>query len=70
MIQIDFDKPHIQAEGKKFGIRLATNVPLVTLAKDFEKVRVSTGLGIPFIWKLENHPFGESVSNPDYDKDD
>lgn len=67
-IQIDFDKPQVQAEGKKFGIRLATNIPSVTLHRD--NVRVSTGLGIPFVWKLENHPFGDSVSNPDYDKDD
>ena len=69
-IQIDFDKPQVQAEGKKWGIRVSTNIPSATLAKDFQSVRVSSGLGIPFVWKLENHPFGDSVSNPDYDKDD
>lgn len=61
-IEVKFDAPLIQAEGKRFGIRLGTSVPNVSLTRD--QVTVHTGLGIPIRWKRTETPFGESPPVP------
>lgn len=45
-IQVDFDQPLVKAEGKRFGIRVGTTIPSVTITR--EQATVHTGLGLPF----------------------
>lgn len=67
-IIIDFDGEKILAEGKRYGIRASTTIPSIKV--DREQVTVKTGLHIPFVWKLEGHPFSAQPFVPTIPIDD
>lgn len=67
-IIIDFDGEKILAEGKRYGIRASTTIPSIKV--DREQVTVKTGLHIPFVWKLEGHPFSAKPFVPTIPIDD
>jgi hypothetical protein len=67
-IVIDFDGEKILAEGKRYGIRASTTIPSIKV--DREQVTVKTGLYIPFVWKLEGHPFSAQPFVPTIPIDD
>ena len=67
-IIIDFDGEKILAEVKRYGIRASTTIPSIKV--DREQVTVKTGLHIPFVWKLEGHPFSAQPFVPTIPIDD
>jgi hypothetical protein len=67
-ILIDFDGEKILAEGKRYGIRASTTIPSIKVER--EQVTVKTGLHIPFVWKLEGHPFSAQPFVPTIPIDD